>query len=83
MDARASCINEAMQLAAVHAIKDLTHEAVPESVLAAYSHKESLVFGPEYLLPKLIDPRLKERVSKAVAQAAIHSGVSLSSTSLA
>ena len=78
LDARASCINEAMQLAAVHAIKDLAREPVPESILAAYSHNGRLEFGPDYLLPTLLDPRLKERVSTAVAQAAIQSGVSLS-----
>jgi malate dehydrogenase (oxaloacetate-decarboxylating)(NADP+) len=66
-----------MQLAAVHAIKDLVREPVPESVLVAYSHKGPLEFGPDYLLPKLIDPRLKEKVSAAVAKAAINSGVSL------
>jgi len=69
LDVRASCINEAMQLAAVHAIKDLVHEPVPQEVLLA-SHQTELKFGPEYLLPKLIDPRLKEKVSKAVAKAA-------------
>ena len=75
LDARASCINEAMQLAAVYAIKDLAHGPVPDTVLAAYSQKKPFVFGPEYLLPKLLDPRLKECVSKAVAEAAIQSGV--------
>src|SRR5690606_10607988 len=79
LDVHATTINEAMQLAAVHAIKDLAREPVPESVLIAYSQKEPLAFGPDYLLPKLTDPRLKERVSAAVAQAAIKSGVSLSS----
>lgn len=77
LDVRASCINEAMQMAAVYAIRDLVHEPVPDSVLAAYSQKEPLSFGIDYLLPKLLDPRLKERVSAAVAQAAIDSGVSL------
>lgn len=77
LDSRASCINETMQLAAVHAIKDLAHEPVPENLLTDFSGL--LVFGPDYFLPKLMDPRLKERVSTAVAQAAIQSGVSLSS----
>jgi malate dehydrogenase (oxaloacetate-decarboxylating)(NADP+) len=75
---RAEAINDAMQLAAVHAIKDLVKEKVPEEVLKA-SHTEALSFGPEYLLPKLIDPRLKEKVSSAVAKAAIASGVAGSS----
>lgn len=77
LDVHATCINEAMQLAAVHALKNLARESVPESVLAAYSHKGPLELGPYYLLPKLIDPRLKEKVSAAVALAAINSGVSL------
>jgi malate dehydrogenase (oxaloacetate-decarboxylating)(NADP+) len=71
---RASCINEAMKLAAVHAIKDLAREPVPQEVLIA-SHQTELKFGPDYLLPKLIDPRLKDRVSDAVANAAVASGV--------
>jgi malate dehydrogenase (oxaloacetate-decarboxylating)(NADP+) len=74
LDVRATCINEAMKLAAVHAIKDLVKESVPAAVLAA-SHQSELTFGPEYLLPKLIDPRLKEKVSSAVSVAAIKSGV--------
>lgn len=74
LDVRASCINEAMKLAAVHAIKDLVKEPLPRSELR---------FGPNYFLPQLIDPRLKEKVSSAVARAAIASGVAsltLSST---
>jgi malate dehydrogenase (oxaloacetate-decarboxylating)(NADP+) len=74
LDVRATCINEAMKLAAVHAIKDLVKEPVPAEVLAA-SHQSELTFGPEYLLPKLIDTRLKEKVSSAVSRAAIKSGV--------
>jgi malate dehydrogenase (oxaloacetate-decarboxylating)(NADP+) len=74
LDVRATCINEAMKLAAVHAIKDLVQETVPAEVLIA-SHQSELTFGPDYILPKLIDPRLKEKVSSAVAAAAIKSGV--------
>lgn len=79
LDVHATCINEAMQMAAVHAIKDLARESVPDSVLVAYSQKDSFVFGADYILPKLLDPRLRERVSSAVAHAAIKSGVSLTS----
>lgn len=75
LDVQASCINTAMQLAAVHAIKDLAHETVPESVLVAYNQPHPWEFGSEYFLPKLLDPRLKETVSAAVTQAAIESGV--------
>lgn len=74
LDVRASCINEAMKLAAVHAIKDLVKEPVPASVLVA-AHQKTLKFGFDYLLPKLIDPRLKEIVSSAVARAAVATGV--------
>lgn len=75
LDARATCINEAMQLAAVYAIKDLAKEPVPDEVLIAYGIERGISFGPTYLLPKPTDPRLKNRVSSAVKQAAIDSGV--------
>lgn len=74
LDVRASCINQAMCLAAVHAIKDLVTEPVPANVLQAYQ-LDHLTFGPDYILPKLMDSRLRTNVSQAVAQAAIHSGV--------
>lgn len=72
---RASCIHPLMQLAAVHAIKDLAKEKVPAKVYKAYNNIKQLNFGPHYLLPKLIDPRLKETVSKAVAKAAMEACV--------
>lgn len=75
LDVRASTINDAMQLAAVHAIQSLAKEPVPEDVLAAYGIEHGLSFGPAYLIPKPVDARLKARVSKAVADAAIESGV--------
>jgi len=74
LDVRASKINEDMQIAAVHALKDLTHEPVPDSVLQAYE-LDHLEFGPEYILPKPLDPRLRDVVPQAVAKAAIKSGV--------
>ncbi len=77
LDVRACCINEEMQIAAVHALKNLTHQPVPESVLAAYG-LESLESGPDYILPKPLDPRLRDAVSPAVAAAAIQSGVARS-----
>jgi len=75
LDVRASTINDAMQLAAVHAIKELAKEPVPDEVLIAYGIERSIEFGPAYLLPKPTDSRLKEKVSSAVAHAAIASGV--------
>ncbi|MEN8213904.1 MAG: malic enzyme-like NAD(P)-binding protein [Pseudomonadota bacterium] len=74
LDARACCINDAMQIAAVHALKDLTHEAVPRQVLDAYG-LESLAFGVDYIIPKPLDERLRKHVAPAVMQAAIDSGV--------
>ncbi|MDJ0739610.1 MAG: malic enzyme-like NAD(P)-binding protein [Gammaproteobacteria bacterium] len=74
LDVRASRINEDMQIAAVHALKGLTHDPVPPSVLDAYAI-ECLDFGPDYILPKPFDPRLREAIPPAVARAAIDSGV--------
>lgn len=74
LDVRASCINEAMKIAMVEALRDLTREPVPAGVLQAYG-VESLEFGPEYIIPKPFDPRLIERLPPLVARAAIDSGV--------
>ncbi len=75
LDVRARCINQAMLIAAVHAIRSLVHGTTPESVVNAYANSESLNFGPKYILPKPMDPRLRQTVSAAVAKAAIESGV--------
>lgn len=74
LDVRASVINDEMKLAAVEAIRQLAKEPVPESVLKA-AGVASLSFGPEYIIPKPMDSRLLPRVAKAVAQAAIDTGV--------
>jgi malate dehydrogenase (oxaloacetate-decarboxylating)(NADP+) len=58
----------------VHALKDLTHEPVPQAVLDAYG-LDALSHGPDYIIPKPFDPRLRERVAPAVAEAAVKSGV--------
>jgi malate dehydrogenase (oxaloacetate-decarboxylating)(NADP+) len=76
LDVRATNINEAMKLAAVHAIAELARETVPESVNEAYGTK-NIVFGKEYIIPKPLDPRLITTVAPAVAKAAIESGVAL------
>lgn len=75
LDVKAKRINPEMQIAAVHAIRAIAREAVPEEVLAAYPEVKSLGFGPDYIIPKPMDPRLRKRVSEAVAQAAIATGV--------
>ncbi|WP_158774891.1 malic enzyme-like NAD(P)-binding protein [Cobetia sp. L2A1] len=74
LDVRATRINEEMKLAAVHALKDLAREPVPQAVLDAYEI-DSLEFGPGYIIPTPMDARLLERLPAAVAQAAIDSGV--------
>ncbi len=74
LDVRASQINEAMKVAAVQALGALAREPVPESVLAA-TGETALSFGPEYIIPKPMDPRLLPSLAPAVAQAAIDSGV--------
>ncbi len=74
LDVRASAINDEMKVAAVEAIRSVSREPVPEEVLVA-SKSESLTFGKDYIIPKPMDPRLCARIAKAVAQAAIDSGV--------
>ena len=75
LDVRASAINEAMKVAAVEAIAAIAREPVPEAIVAAYDDVDELVFGPEYILPKPMDPRLLGAVSSAVARAAVETGV--------
>ncbi|MCE3281261.1 MAG: allosteric NADP-dependent malic enzyme [Bacteroidetes bacterium] len=74
LDVRATQINEPMKLAAVYAIAQLAKEPVPDTVNLAYDSK-NIVFGPEYIIPKPIDPRLIYTVAPAVAKAAMESGV--------
>ncbi|TAD84258.1 MAG: NADP-dependent malic enzyme [Bacteroidetes bacterium] len=74
LDVRATQINEAMKLAAVKALAELAKTPVPEIVTLAYNEK-SIVFGPNYIIPKPLDPRLLEAVAPAVARAAMESGV--------
>jgi malic enzyme len=76
LDVHATCINQAMQIAAVDAIRHLVHDPVPQEVKDNYPGVNDWHFGTNYILPKPIDPRLREKVSMAVAQAAIESGVS-------
>lgn len=74
LDVRAKEINLDMKLAAVHALKNLAKEDVPENVRKAYGGGD-LSFGREYILPKPTDERLLGEVAGAVAQAAVDSGV--------
>ena len=60
LDVRASDITENMKIAAAYAIASL----VPDDKLS-----------PEFIMPEAFDPRIRETVSKAVAEAAIKDGV--------
>ena len=74
LDVRATTINEAMKMAAVKALAALTKEPVPDIVNLAYNAK-TISFGPDYIIPKALDPRLLSTVAPAVAKAAMESGV--------
>ena len=74
LDTQAKAINEEMKIAAVHAIANLAKQPVPDVVNEAY-HVNNFSFGPEYFIPKPVDPRLITEVSCAVARAAMESGV--------
>jgi malate dehydrogenase (oxaloacetate-decarboxylating)(NADP+) len=76
LDVRSTQINEAMKLAAVKALAELAQTPVPDIVNLAYNTK-NITFGPEYIIPKPLDPRLLATVAPAVAKAAIESGVAL------
>jgi len=74
LDVRARAINEEMKFAASQALYNLTREDVPDSVLRAYG-VESIKFGPDYIIPKPLDPRVMLWESPAVAKAAMETGV--------
>ncbi len=74
LDVRATQINEEMKLAAVKALAELTKAPVPDIVNLAYNEK-TISFGPNYIIPKPLDPRLLSTVAPAVAKAAMESGV--------
>ncbi len=74
LDVRARRINSEMLMAAVKALAELAREPVPQVVLDAYKVSE-MEFGKQYIIPKPLDPRLRDRVPAAVARAAVESGV--------
>lgn len=74
LDVRASVINDEMKIAAVNAIRAIAKEPVPAEVLLA-AQIDKLEFGKGYIIPKPMDPRLLPRVARAVAEAAVASGV--------
>jgi malate dehydrogenase (oxaloacetate-decarboxylating)(NADP+) len=74
LDVQATRITQGMLIAAARALADLAREDVVEEVERAYGN-ERFSFGPEYLLPKPIDPRILIRESAAVAEQAVAEGV--------
>lgn len=70
---RASKINEEMKFAAARAIAELAREPITEKLEVLL--KKKVQFGKEYILPSAFDERLIEVVPKAVADAAVASGV--------
>ena len=74
LDVASTAINEEMKLAAVRAIANLAKQPVPDVVNEVY-HVNNFTFGPDYFIPKPVDPRLITEVSMAVAKAAMESGV--------
>ncbi len=74
LDTASTAINEEMKQAAVRAIAELARRPVPDIVNRAYQVR-NFTFGPDYFIPKPVDPRLITEVSMAVAKAAMESGV--------
>jgi malate dehydrogenase (oxaloacetate-decarboxylating)(NADP+) len=74
LDVRASTINMEMKVAAAEALAALAREDVPDEVDQAYSGRR-LRYGPDYIIPAPFDPRLIVEIPKAVAKAAMDSGV--------
>jgi|Deesub1362B_J571_1020462.scaffolds.fasta_scaffold02400_1 malate dehydrogenase (oxaloacetate-decarboxylating)(NADP+) len=74
LDVRASKINDEMKLAAAKALAELAKEDVPDSVARAYGVKR-IAFGPDYIIPKPLDPRVLYWEAPAVAKAAMETGV--------
>ena len=74
LDVRATEINEHMKIAASKALAMLAREDVPDGVAKAYG-VAGLRYGPEYLIPKPLDPRVLLWVAPAIARSAMESGV--------
>jgi malate dehydrogenase (oxaloacetate-decarboxylating)(NADP+) len=74
LDVQATRITDGMLLAAARSLAGLAREEVADEVSRAYG-RERFSFGPEYLLPKPVDPRIFVRESAAVARQALVDGV--------
>ena len=81
LDVRATEINEEMKVAAARALAELARQDVPDAVVKAYGD-QPLQFGPDYIIPKPLDPRVLFEVTPAVARAGIESGAARSSVDL-
>ena len=81
LDVRAKEINEDMKIAASQALADLARKNVIDDVIEAYGG-EKIEFGPDYIIPKPVDPRVLFEVAPKVAEAAITSGVARHSIDL-
>lgn len=76
LDVQATRITEGMMIAAARALAELAREDVAEEVEKAYG-RERFSFGPSYLLPKPIDPRILVVASAAVALRAVQEEVAV------
>jgi malate dehydrogenase (oxaloacetate-decarboxylating)(NADP+) len=74
LDVAARKIDESMKAAAARALARLARESVPQSICDAYGVAH-LEFGPHYIIPKPIDPRVLVWEAPAVAEAAMRSGL--------
>jgi malate dehydrogenase (oxaloacetate-decarboxylating)(NADP+) len=74
LDVRATHITENMKRAAAEALAELARQDVPDAVVKAYGD-QPLQYGPEYVIPKPVDPRVLFQVAPAVAEAAMEEGV--------
>jgi len=67
LDVRATEINEEMKAAAAEALAELARQDVPDAVVKAYGD-DPLQFGPDYVIPKPLDPRVLFEVAPKVAE---------------
>ncbi len=75
LDVEASEINEEMKIAATYALANLAKQGnVSKEICEAYN-VDSIEYGPEYIIPKPLDPRVLVEESIAVAKAACETGV--------
>ena len=74
LDCGATTITPEMEVAAVHALRELAMAEQTDLMAAAYAGGASS-FGREHLIPRPFDQRLMMRIAPAVAEAAAASGV--------